>query len=71
MIFKDGLRKAGFFKENIYKTPLLTIHEFDEYYRKMMKADPNKIVPEAFIQEIKEYVGLLAATEDNSKYIDK
>lgn len=71
MIFKDGLRKAGFFKENIYKTPLLTIKEFEEYHRKMLKADPNKIIPEAFIQEIKEYVGLLAATEDNSKYIDK
>lgn len=71
MIFKDGLRKAGFFKENIYKIPLSSIEEFDDYYRRMMKADPNKIIPESFIQEIKEYIGLLAATEDNSKYIDK
>ena len=25
MIFKDGLRKAGFFEKNIYKAPLTTM----------------------------------------------
>ena len=49
MIFKDGLRKAGFFKENIYKTPLSTMKEFEDYHRVMLKADPNKLLPEAFV----------------------
>ena len=31
MIFKDGMRKAGFFEENIYLSPLLTMEEFQKY----------------------------------------
>lgn len=31
MIFKDGIRKAGFFENNLYKEPLLTIEKFDEW----------------------------------------
>jgi len=31
MIFKDGLRKAGFFEDNIYKKPLLKMEDFEDY----------------------------------------
>lgn len=64
MIFKDGLRKAGFFSDNIYQKPLLKMSEF-ETFEKNCKTK----IPEAFRQEIKEYIGLLAPNEDNSKYI--
>ena len=64
MIFKDGLRKAGFFSDNIYQKPLQKISEF-ETFEKSCKTK----IPEAFRQEIKEYVGLLAPDEDNSKFI--
>lgn len=63
MIFKDGLRKAGFFEDNIYKRPLLTMDEFENYDTAGAK------IPESFRQEIKEYIGLLAPTEDHSKFI--
>ena len=55
MIFKDGLRKAGFFERNIYKTPLTTMEEFESFCSRMKK----KPIPEAFKQEIKEYIGQL------------
>jgi hypothetical protein len=29
MIFKDGMRKAGFFENNVYKKPLSKIGEFE------------------------------------------
>lgn len=29
MIFKDGLRKAGFFEKNIYKKALTKMNEFE------------------------------------------
>lgn len=29
MIFANGLRKAGFFKDNIYNKPLLSLFEFN------------------------------------------
>jgi hypothetical protein len=59
MIFMDGLRKAGFFEDNIYKKPLRSIEEFEQYENKKKK------VPEAFRQEIKEYVGLQQDDEDD------
>ena len=31
MIFKDGTRKAGFFKNNIYESPLLIIDELEDF----------------------------------------
>jgi len=52
MIFKDGLRKAGYFENNIYVTPLLSIKEFEDSIK-----DYKKKIPEAFKQEIKEYLG--------------
>jgi hypothetical protein len=42
MIFKDGLRKAGFFEENIYKKPLRKMEEFEEFEKRKKK------IPEAF-----------------------
>jgi hypothetical protein len=29
MIFKDGMRKAGFFENNVYKKPLFNMGEFE------------------------------------------
>jgi hypothetical protein len=54
MIFKDGMRKAGFFEDNIYTAPLLSLEEFQEFEGRLAKK-----VPEAFRQEIKEYIGQL------------
>jgi hypothetical protein len=42
MIFSDGLRKAGFFDDNIYKKPLRNMEEFEKYQKK------KKTIPEAF-----------------------
>jgi hypothetical protein len=50
MIFKDGLRKAGFFTANVYKAPLFNIESFNEWSEGMK-------IPESFRQEIKEYLG--------------
>ena len=63
MIFKDGVRKAGFFQDNIYKTALLSPVEFEAAIA------GTKKVPEAFRQEIKEYLGMLVPTDDHSKFI--
>ena len=60
MIFKDGLRKAGFFHENIYEAPLSKMDEFYAYERE----DQDRKIPEAFRQEIKEYIGQLRAEDD-------
>ena len=53
MIFKDGLRKAGFFEKNIYKKALTKIDEFEQFEKRY-----KDTIPEAFRQEIKEYIGL-------------
>jgi hypothetical protein len=65
MIFKDGLRKAGFFQENVYRAPLNKMSEFDIYERK----DPKRQIPEAFRQEIKEYIGQMQPEDDHTKYV--
>lgn len=51
MIFKDGVRKAGIFENNIYKSPLLKMEDFDRLVH-------GHKTPESFKQEIKEYIGL-------------
>lgn len=66
MIFKDGMRKAGFFKENIFQQPLTSLKELEDYAKEM------KIkIPETFRQEIKEYIGFISPNEDNSQFIGK
>ena len=35
MIFKDGMRKAGFFKENIFQQPLTSLKELEDYAKEM------------------------------------
>lgn len=65
MIFKDGLRKAGFFNANVYEKPLVDMKEFENYSEKLK-------IPESFRQEIKEYLGLLASSgvkDDYEKFI--
>ena len=43
MIFKDGMRKAGFFRANIYESPLLSIDELEEFQK-----SKNARFPESF-----------------------
>ena len=43
MIFKDGLRKAGFFENNVYKKPLTKMAEFEQF-EKLLRGN----IPEAF-----------------------
>ena len=65
MIFKDGMRKAGFFEENIYLRPLLTMEEFQKW-----ELECEYAIPEAFRQEIKEYLGQLQpADHDDHDFI--
>lgn len=64
MIFKDGLRKAGTFDRNVYQKPLVKMTDFEDLVN-----DAKFKIPEAFRQEVKEYVGLLAPAEDYSKFI--
>lgn len=63
MIFKDGMRKAGFFSSNVYKSPLLKIDSFLEWEQ------ANHKIPEAFRQEIKDYLGQLNDTDDYNDFI--
>lgn len=70
MIFTDGQRKAGFFENNIYVKPLLTMQEFEQFL-KTSNLVSKKTAPETFRQEIKEYLGLLADNEDHSALIGK
>mmetsp|Transcript_4482 Transcript_4482/g.6694 ORF Transcript_4482/g.6694 Transcript_4482/m.6694 type:complete len:122 (-) Transcript_4482:1503-1868(-) len=62
MIFSDGMRKAGFFKDNLYNEPLLTLEQFLQWEND--NRDTIKL-PEAFRQEIKEYLGQLIPAEEN------
>ena len=46
MIFKDGLRKVGFFEDNVYKRPLKNMSDYDAFEK---KTKHKKIkIPEAF-----------------------
>ena len=51
MVFPDGLRVAGFFEQNIYKKPLSSMVEFEQFE----KSNGQKI-PVVFRQEIIEYL---------------
>ena len=59
MIFSNGTRKAGIFKENVLVELLIvqtTVDTYDEQFGGF---------PEAFKQELKEYIGLMNPKEDN------
>jgi len=59
MIFSNGTRKAGIFKENVLVELLIeqaTVDMYDEQAGGF---------PEAFKQELKEYIGLMNPKEDN------
>ena len=66
MIFKDGLRKAGFFENNIYKKPLRSIKEFEDFEKGLKDS-----YPEAFRQEIKEYIGLLPQIPEEDDHVGR
>ena len=65
MIFANGVRKAGIFKENV----LIELLMDNETVEKMQQ--DGSIFPEAFKQELKEYIGLMNPKEDNRKYLKK
>ena len=70
MLFKDGLRKAGYFENNIYQKPLVSAADY-EAYKSTYKGSFSKL-PAAFMVEIQEYIEHVAAlkvAEDNSKFI--
>ena len=51
MIFQDGIKIAGFFQDNVYKTPLRTMQEFEDF------EDTSKHkISTAFRQEIIDYL---------------
>lgn len=66
MIFANGTRKAGFFKENVL-VELLTNHDAVHGVESQLHVP----FPESFRQELKEYIGLMNPTEDNRQYLDK
>ena len=65
MIFANGTRKAGIFRENV----LIELLMDNETVEKMQQ--DGSTMPEAFKQELKEYIGLMNPKEDNRKYLDK
>lgn len=59
MIFSNGTRKAGIFKENVLIELLIELGTVDRYD----KASGG--FPESFKQELKEYIGLMNPKENN------
>ena len=66
MIFSNGTRKAGIFKDNVLVELLMNQEMADE--AEDMIEEP---FPEAFRQELKEYIGLMNPKEDNRQYLDR
>ena len=65
MIFSNGTRKAGIFKENVLIELLIELKTVDIYDQAFGG------FPEAFKQELKEYIGLMNPKENNDQYIQK
>ena len=66
MIFSNGTRKAGIFKDNVLVELLMNQEMADE-----IEATIEEPFPEAFRQELKEYIGLMNPKEDNRQYLDR
>ena len=66
MIFANGTRKAGFFRDNVLVELLVDIETVTQVEQSL-----EKPLPESFRQELKEYIGLLNPKEDNSPYLDR
>ena len=66
MIFQNGTRKAGLFRDNVLVELLLDQETVDA-----IEQGNEEAFPEAFRQELKEYIGLMNPKEDNRQYIDK
>ena len=65
MIFSNGTRKAGIFRENVLVELLIDLVTVDQYDR------ASGGFPEAFKQELKEYIGLMNPKENNDQYLEK
>lgn len=66
MIFANGTRKAGFFRDNVLIELLVDIETVTQVEQSL-----EEPLPESFRQELKEYIGLLNPKEDNSPYLDR
>lgn len=66
MIFANGTRKAGFFRDNVLVELLVDIETVTQVEQSL-----EEPLPESFRQELKEYIGLLNPKEDNSPYLDR
>lgn len=66
MIFSNGTRKAGIFRDNVLVELVM-----DQAKVNSMEQQRDEPFPEAFRQELKEYIGLMNPKEDNRKYLDK
>ena len=66
MIFSNGTRKAGIFKDNVLVELLMNQEMADE-----IEATIEEPFPESFRQELKEYIGLMNPKEDNRQYLDR
>lgn len=66
MIFANGIRKAGIFKDNVLIELLTEEATVEECEQKEEKG-----FPETFKAELKEYIGLLNPKENNQEYLNK
>lgn len=65
--FPDGLVTAGFFKENIYTTPLMKMEE----YTRFKAANPHFKCTPGFEEEIRKYLEAIKPAEEYEPYINK
>ncbi|CDW90685.1 UNKNOWN [Stylonychia lemnae] len=67
-VFPDGFKRIGFFEQNVYKSNVETIDQYQQFRIK----NPDKKIPEGFKQEIKEYLGYYDHdSEADENFIDK
>jgi hypothetical protein len=68
MIFPDGFKKLGFFKDNIFKANIEKYDQVVEFFERLDIAQ----IPESFNQEVKEHMGLNEPIRDSEdEYIDQ
>ena len=66
MIFANGTRKAGIFKDNVLIELLISMETVEK-----IEIESKEPFPETFKMELKEYIGLMNMKENNAQYLDK
>lgn len=66
MIFSNGVRKAGIFRDNVLIELLVDKLRIEE-----IEAQTGVQFPQSFKQELKEYIGLMNPTENNQQFLDR